>query len=130
MMAIVGEYKGEIVIIDDWSTGFNEPIRFRTYWPVGVSAKDYSFLIGKQAHYGGGGSYRVDNTTVFLKGGMEARSIYTEEEPLKPPRKTKYVTQWTWYKGSWRDDTNFVYSKMKQEEELEKREQEKHHHIG
>ena len=96
-MAKCVEYKGQLVIVDDWSTHYTEPLAMRSYWPTGLSAKDYSMLINKPARYLGlGGIYQIGDLKVALIHGEHTKPIYTETEKLKKPRWAKCYKNGQW----------------------------------
>ncbi len=48
-MPTIEAYKGMLVVVDDWITGWTEPILRRYYWPTGVQARNYPNLVGQFA---------------------------------------------------------------------------------
>lgn len=95
-MSYCAEYKGALVIIDDWQSNFNEPYAYRSYWPVNVLAKDYLHLIGKLAHHQGNGLYSVKETLVRLEKAGQTLPVFVEKKPLKKPPWAKSYSSGEW----------------------------------
>ena len=100
----VGEYQGNLVIIDKWESAWNKPEESRAYWPTGLSVRDYGQFIGQEARYLSrtDGYWEVGSgygaVKVQIEGGSEAHPIHSETRPLKPP--SRGGKDWKWvYKG-------------------------------
>jgi len=102
-MSTVQEHEGNLVIVDDWHSDYLKPAQYRQYWPVGVKAKDYQHLIGKEARWYPvwPGEYEVTLLhgaicKIALEHGANTRPCFIEERKLKKPRGAK-----AWQYGKW-----------------------------
>lgn len=95
------EYKGKLVIRDDWESLWSEPIRIRRYWPTGLLAKDFPHFIDKQANPYGTGLYLVNRQYVALEERGETKPVFVENEKIKKPRWAKYYRNGKWDRHSY-----------------------------
>jgi hypothetical protein len=94
------EKNGRLCLKDSWATDFNKPERYRVYWPTGIMASDYPHLVGRMAHYIGGGLYQpADGPAVALENRAETHpdATLTETEPIKRPKWAK-----SYHNGEWK----------------------------
>jgi hypothetical protein len=95
------EYKGFLVVVDDWEPMYMEPKLLRHFWPTGIDAKLYPGLIGAKLKAWPSGRYTlVDEPNkgmmIALENGGSTKPILTEEKPIKKP---KGKTAWRY--GKW-----------------------------
>jgi hypothetical protein len=88
------ERDGKLFVLDPWQNHFSQPIEYRTAWPTGLFAKDWSDYVGKTVRPIGDGTYQLDNG-LFLRlehGGYTKPSHeYSEERRIpKPPMMKEY----------------------------------------
>ncbi len=95
-MPKIEAYKGMLVVVDDWITGWTEPILRRYYWPTGVQARNYPNLVGQFALDRGEGLYRAGECTVVLEKRGRTKAIFVEEKPLKRPKWAKSYRDGEW----------------------------------
>jgi len=103
----LGEYKGELCVIDEDSLS-SEPKMLVLYWPTGIRAADFqasygSDMMGRQVRSGRfGGSYIIDGTRlqVNLTDGGQTRPIHSKKVPIPAPKVRKGV-EVRYYDGRW-----------------------------
>jgi len=91
---------GKLFVLDPWANHFTQPIKYRTAWPTGLSAKDYPNFIGQRVKACAGGTYRFgDGLMLRLERAGETRPDreYCEERAIpKSPGCHEYRNgRWT-----------------------------------
>lgn len=104
-MAYLATHEGYLVVIDDWETSWNQPERYRHYWPTGVPEKELydPTILGHPVTYKDGSYYLNWKGwwPVHLKDGGDTLPCYTETEPIPKPRGKTWANA-VWSRGEWR----------------------------
>lgn len=91
---------GKLYIETGWQTSYNEPTEYKSFWPTGVSAKDYDFLVGKEVKHLGSGMYSIFGSSspskIELENGKQTKPGFTETRPVKKPKNAV-----SWQSGKW-----------------------------
>ena len=94
MISEVIEHGGKLFIRNGWATDYLRPVRFRTVWPTGLRAADFTHYIGVGCTYTGGGGYRLATGQILmLENGSDTHpdAELSEEQPIpQPPRTAEY----------------------------------------
>lgn len=103
MTGTIQDYQGQLCIVDDWQTAYNEPVAYRLYWPTGVKTSEYPHLVGQRVTNGFfSGTYRVEagpdaGLVIALLHREKTKSIYCEEQKVRKPKRAK-----RWLHGGWK----------------------------
>jgi len=91
---------GKLYIETGWETSYNEPIEYKSFWPTGISSKEYNFLVGKEVKHLGSGSYSIFGSSspskIELENGGQTKPGFTETRPVKKPKNAV-----SWRSGKW-----------------------------
>jgi kynurenine formamidase len=97
---VIVDRNGKLYIETGWETSYNEPVEYKSYWPTGISANDYNFLIGKEVKHLGSGMYSIFGSTspskIELEQGGQTKPGFTETRPIKKPKNAV-----SWKSGKW-----------------------------
>lgn len=93
------ELDGELIVLE-YQTGWDQPVRYRMHWPTGVYVcPTTEYLIGKEVRYWRDGVWLgEDGLRIELKDLGQTHPISHDVEPLAPPTRSK---KWKWANGQW-----------------------------
>ena len=111
MNETIGEFKGELMILFHGLPSPSEPLRFISYYPTGILAKDWPELIGKAVNHWQNGIYEFyppisGRTKIALKDGGNTLPVYIEQIEIPKPSRGGKSWEWQWHYGKWEKREN------------------------
>ena len=101
-------YNGKLCIVDNWKPAYDDPVYYRSYWPIRPALPLDEDLTGKEVEvvnyiYGLYRIVDIPELKVRLQAGGKTLPIHIEEKPYKRPRKGKGYN-WIYKSGKWQKD--------------------------